>query len=119
MTKQEATKEGKALLARMKGSGWKVRVWENLGWRCSVYNGPIEVYVGFYNDEVEFSCLMGDMLEDDPGMGSMLWHDSFHSKDPNKVVKRQVKKAREKVDELDMVVRFVEEVMGKKLKKRG
>ncbi len=119
MTKQEATREGKALLARMKGSGWKLRVFEDLGWRCSVYNGPIEVYVGFCNGGVEFSCLMGDMLEGDYEMGSMLWSDNFRSKDPNKVVERQVKKAREKVDELDMVVRFVEEVMGKKLKKRG
>ena len=117
MTKQEAIEKGKALLARMKGKGWKLRVWGNIRWHCSVRNGPVEVYANSHGKE-EFSCLMSDVLDDGHG-GSMLWDDNFYSKDPNKVVMRQVKKARKRVDELDMVVRFVEEVMGKKLKKRG
>lgn len=33
----------KAMLPR-KGQGWTIRVWENLGWHWSLYNGPMSLY---------------------------------------------------------------------------
>ena len=44
MNKQEAEERGQALLKRMKGKGWKLRVHENIGWHYNVWNGPAAVY---------------------------------------------------------------------------
>lgn len=32
LSKAEAIRAGRALLARMRGRGWRLRVWQNLGW---------------------------------------------------------------------------------------
>lgn len=49
-TKQEATKQGKQLLARMKGNGWKLHVWQNHGWYYCVYNKNLNVYPSYTGD---------------------------------------------------------------------
>lgn len=43
MAKKEARKAADIL-----GRGWKVRVWENMGWHWSVFNGPVSVYSGYW-----------------------------------------------------------------------
>lgn len=43
MTKSEATSAAKRLLAQMSGRGWKIRVWENMGWHYSVETRGLSV----------------------------------------------------------------------------
>jgi hypothetical protein len=43
MTKREATAAAKALQKRLRGGGWRIQVWENLGWHYAVTNKYIRV----------------------------------------------------------------------------
>lgn len=113
MTKAEATKEGKALLARMKGVGWKLRVWENCGWHYSVLLGTIYVYgsPGCFN--VLFSA-----DKKIPGAGEIFWTTrGEHYKDPNRAVEMQLKCARTFVNKCSKAIEDVER--GLNAKKKG
>jgi hypothetical protein len=44
MTKKEAVRRGKLLLKKMKTKGWKLDVWENLGWRYCISKPSIKIY---------------------------------------------------------------------------
>jgi hypothetical protein len=107
-TKAQAEKAGKKLLKRLKGKGWKLRVWENIGWHYSARNGPINVYES--HTEGMYSCLLSDRL-DDPIGGSALWTTEFRNKDPNKVVAHEVKAARKQLNEIIDAVSFVERIV--------
>jgi len=101
MTKQEATRRGKALLARMKTKGWKLRVWENLGWHYSLERPPLSVYP-LYREEEE-SPSVGIMMTnkaDESGWGYPCWDYKASNKDPNKAVEAQIKEAQEYVNQL-------------------
>ena len=102
LTKIQATKKGKQLLQKMKGSGWKLRVWENMGWNYSVKNGPINVYPLDHGQNQRFHCLL-DCNEEGTG-GLAIWSTDAISKDPNKVVQREIESARKVVDEYDRIV---------------
>jgi len=95
MSKREATRKGKELLARMEGEGWKLNVWKNIGWHyCVRAAGVISVYpssTSLFGDD-RFHCLMGGLNH-----GDILWNDSFHSTDPNEVVRHQLEVAQESV----------------------
>ncbi len=86
MTKHEATENGKKLLARMTGRGWKLRVWENLGWHYSVVNGDLGIYPGEYTGYYSFLSVGGK-----GSMGAVGWGTADH-RDPNKLVRLQMKK---------------------------
>jgi hypothetical protein len=93
-----AYKEGGALLARMKGAGWRLSVWENLGWHYAVYSGAITVHPSRHGGRTTYSALMSSELPlegSHPGGGSMLWHDSEHRRfaEPNAAVRFQLKLA--------------------------
>lgn len=58
-TKAEATAAAKALLKRMKSPGWKIDVWENIGWHYRLKRGTLSLwehgeksYGVYYSDEV-------------------------------------------------------------------
>jgi hypothetical protein len=113
MTKQAATKAGKALLARMNGKGWKLRVWENFGWHYAVNLGPINVFPeGGISDPVgaRFHILMNDRGNDSTG-GSYQWLVRRHFKDPNAAVRAQLRLARKRADEINRLVTKVEDAM--------
>jgi len=108
MTENQARTKGKKLLKKMKGKGWKLHVYENIDWHYNVWNGPIAVY----ENNGECWCLMG--TEPDckgVGMGHMAWSDNFHSKDPNVVVRHQVRLARKVADGYDTAVKRIEAVL--------
>jgi len=109
-TKAGAEKEGKALLKRMKGKGWKLKVWENIGWWYRVHNGPVAVYP---TTKDRFFCLLNDNVKVACG-GLATWTDDFRSKDPNRAVSHQVKFAREVLDRMEKAVCYVEGVIGTK-----
>lgn len=107
LTKEEATKKGKALLKRMKTKGWKLRVWENLGWHYSLQNPPLCVSPSVSG--MVFT-LMTEKA-DEAGWGSLLWDGAPHSRSPNKAVADQVKLARKVVNDLNKVVEAAEKIV--------
>jgi hypothetical protein len=89
MTKAEATEAAQALKKRMKGRGWKIRVWDNIGWHFAVQNGPLNVH----QCGDKYSCLLGDGVS-----GCGLWHsahDGCFDPDPNKVVRVTIERAKQ------------------------
>ena len=68
-TKVAAERAGKAALKTMP-KGWRLRVWENLGWHFSILNGPAAIYESSVDGS--FNCL----ISDDPkatGWGGVGW----------------------------------------------
>lgn len=87
-TEKQATRKAKALLSKMKTKGWKIRVWENIGWHHAIYCGYLSIH--------EFAGKYNAMLSDDTFAGTPIYwsHGNFY-KDPNKAV-TMVMKAAEK-----------------------
>lgn len=111
-TPEEAFRKGNALLNRMKGKGWKLDVWENLGWWYCVYAGPISVYPT--HDSNKFHCLMAEGLgnKGHAGGGSYLWKTDDNLRDPNELVKRQIQIAQAVVDNLSSNISKVRKKYG-------
>lgn len=111
MTNVEATKRGKALLKRVKGRGWKLDVWENLGWHYAVRNGPLTVYADRYTKDrsMRYSTLLGGEPKD-RHCGSLNWSPpSKGYRDPNRAVRAQLKAARAYVNQVDALVTDLED----------
>ena len=109
--KNEAEKLGKKLLKKL-GIGWKLEVWENLGWHYATTNGPLNVSE-FYRgkEEISYFCLMSDNPKL-AGGGANIWHlDENWSEDPWICIQRQVKEARKVVDELSKTVEAAEKIL--------
>ena len=117
LTKEQAEQRGNLLFNKMRGEGWKLRVWENLGWQYEVKNGAMSVTpcsLGEAPDgseDIQF-CLMGTDKDDDMSSGHMGWETDFISTDPNEVVLVQVKRAREVLNGYIAAVTHIEDVMG-------
>ena len=116
MTKQEATRRGRQLLRRMEGTGWKLRVWENIGWHYEVQNGGISI------DEMR--CCDGRNVYlaylhegDTHGGGSAFWHTGRECGDPNLAVWAQLKHAQKFVTYLRDSLEALMERLRKKPKK--
>lgn len=78
------------LLNKLKGNGWKIEVFENLGWHYHLKNWPFSVS--------EYDGQYSVLMTSDPsflGSGEMFWSDDFRSEDPNEVVNHQLEVARE------------------------
>jgi hypothetical protein len=69
--KHDAEREAKNLLALLKGTGWKTRVWENMGWHYAAYSGPVQVYPASAGDN-RFWCMIGSRPEQYSG-GAGFW----------------------------------------------
>jgi len=106
LTRIEATKEGEALLKRMKGNGWKLRVHENGGWHYNVTNGPL--YVAPSAADGKFFCLLSDK-PDQPGWGAAIWTTRHTDEDPNLAVQHELKEARKVVKRINEVIQVAEE----------
>lgn len=107
-TKAQAEEAAKSLIKKMNGKGWKLRMWQNIGWHYEIRNGPIAVSPCY--PEGKFSCKLSDSLEDSYG-GSLIWANNFSSKDPNKAVMHEIKNARKELNLIIDAVRFVENIM--------
>lgn len=71
-TKKTVTARGRAMLAQMQkdkmyGNGWKIQVWENMGWHCSIVKGSAVVYELISNKQ--YLCLINDE-PNKPGVGA-------------------------------------------------
>jgi len=90
MTRKRAIEEGKKLLKLMKGSGWKVHVWENAGWHYAVMAPHVTVYpcMGF---PMKYFAMVSDRRE--AHSTPTAWSDDRRFTDPNKAALRAAEKA--------------------------
>lgn len=97
--KDDAEREARNLIALLKGTGWKPRVWDNMGWHYKAVSGPIQVYPSILDGK--FWCMIGSRPKDTAG-GAGFWTPQRTRcfKDPNRAVK----------DALGYVYPFVEQV---------
>lgn len=59
-TKAEAEKAAKRDCPR----GWKIRVWENIGWHVSYENGPLSIHEFGFGSKMEWSCQIATTIKD-------------------------------------------------------
>jgi len=117
LTKEQAEQRGNLLFNKMRGEGWKLRVWENFGWHYSVYNGAINVHVATLGaapdgSEDTFSCLMGMDRDKERSGGHPEWTTHFSSVYPIEVILDQIREARKVLNVYIKAVEHIEGVMG-------
>jgi len=99
MTETKARRLGEALLKRLKGKGWKLHVWETLGWHYEVSTCGLTITGSHYPSE---KLTYWAMLNWD-GKGSHGAIDlkvDFRSSDPNKVVQAALEVARKRMNQM-------------------
>lgn len=112
MTKEQAIKAGRALLRRMRGKGWKVSVWENIGWHYSVVSGPVSLSPVCGG---RFMCLISDS-PDRAGSGLASWTEhgagEKYMRDPNKAVRRALRYMRDVIERYDECLQAASDAAG-------
>ena len=94
MTKAQAQSLGRRTRDKMRGKGWKVHVWDNIGWHIKIYKGSIAIYV---NDGIRrtympaFDRYCGDRIPSGTRVEFSVDETSFT--DPNDAVQAQMHKA--------------------------
>lgn len=89
-TKQGAITKGRQLRARMKTGGWKLVVWQNMGWHYNLQRGPITLNVSKDRQATVYWCQMTS----DPkrsGYGEVFWDRCPYFRDPNRAVAAQIR----------------------------
>jgi hypothetical protein len=97
----------------MKGKGWKLRVWENLGWHYSIYAGALSIHVNHYLRRVRYSSLMADRASEHI-YGSSLWTDNESYGDPNRAARAAVQLAEGVMANLTKVLDVARAAVGRK-----
>ncbi len=97
-TKATAQKATNRLVKRL-GHGWKPYVWENLGWHYKAVSLDERFKIKTCGDGQFFSFLS---LEPGPG-GDARLTDSYHSKNPLKVVRHQIELLNNEIGKLGAV----------------
>ena len=87
-SEKEARVFGDKVWAKLKGKGWTIRVWKNLGWYVCWYLGRIALHCNTYGGKDSFWCLISDV--DDSHHGCSAWTSEFHSEDPNEAVAHDI-----------------------------
>lgn len=101
-SRELATAEARKVLKLMKTKGWKIEVWENLGWHFCLRNYRLSLYESRYGAKPpQYSCLLASN-DRAPGSGSCLWspQQGHHRSDPNVAVEVQMRLAEAVVREL-------------------
>jgi hypothetical protein len=83
--------------------GWKINVWENMGWHLSLDKGPISVHYSPLSNTFT-AYLSADHSHGDSGF----WHESYYHKDINKVIAHKLKVAKAFVKRCADVIAEVE-----------
>lgn len=97
-----ATRKAKEL-QRIMGSGWAIRVWENLGWHYELTHGP----VGLFKSEGNGKYYA--MISNDPnkaGGGLSFWTEEDHGgfTDPKMAVRSAIKYMQSVLQHSNMVL---------------
>jgi hypothetical protein len=111
-TKAEATKLAVALVKQMKGSDWRPRVFENMGWHWRAISGPVQVYP---SEGGRFWSMIGGGPKDSVG-GLGLWtpRGCKHFKDPNRAVRDALKHVEARMAELNETLAAARKAAGYK-----
>jgi hypothetical protein len=85
-----AVRDADRLVKRLRGSGWRAEVWENVGWHFRAVSGTVQVYGDRRGEggRLRYSCLISDDAGSPEG-GSVLWTDRCPDRchdDPNEAV---------------------------------
>lgn len=109
--KDDAEREVRNLIAKLKGKGWKPRVWENIGWHYSAFSGPVQVYPFGMGDS--FWCMVGPRSKDNVG-GAGFWTPSRTKcfKDPNRAVRDAMRYVYEFADQVNQTIAAAEKAAG-------
>ncbi len=95
LRKEQAVALGRKLRDRMDGHGWRLHVWQNLGWRYTVHRGPLSVYPVYgCRGGVTYLCRLAAAPEDTSGSGAIFWPDQSRRRNPNAAVASQLVVAR-------------------------
>lgn len=90
----------------MAGSGWRLHVWQNLGWHYSVWRGALSVHVHSRTGLPSYSTLLAGAPPDGGQMplgGSNVFYTRIPARfqrDPNKAVAWQLRFAQKALNEL-------------------
>lgn len=104
LSKLQAVTRGRALLARMRGQGWRLRVWQNLGWHYQCSNGTLHVYVSLPSRGDALARYWTLMGYDSGGRTELTQPGCPNFTDPNAAVLAQVRFAREYIEMLQAQV---------------
>lgn len=106
-TREKAQELGENLLNKMRGNGWKLRVWENLGWHYCVTNKNVSVSEYFFYgiNKPVYHCLIGY-----GGAGIGAWTTKNSCDDPNVAVEQELAAAHAYVNELQEIIENVESI---------
>lgn len=96
-TRAEAIEAGFDCLKKMKGEGWDLEVWDNIGWHFCLRSGPVAVYecVG----PGTYHCLVSDNPKGGAGGAGHWTGDHPSRKDPNQAAKDGVMDMVKKVEQ--------------------
>ena len=91
-TKNAARQAGRRLITKMNSKGWKLRVWENMGWHYSIRKGAVTLYETIYmSGEKVYDTLMSSST---PGAGEMYYDPRQKNfTDPNEAYFHQLRVA--------------------------
>lgn len=89
MDKSRADKINKEVIAIL-GSGWKGRVWENLGWHVAWQNGAVCLHYAERSNN--FWSMVGD-IGSGTGNAELTPRDTYHYRDPLKAVTKAIEYA--------------------------
>jgi hypothetical protein len=99
-TKKEAEQEAKTALSLLKTSGWKVHVFENVGWHWKITN--LDGFLSLHKQESGgYWCLLDDTIK---GVGNLEWADNRQFKDPNLAASAVLGKARKSLNRLETLL---------------
>jgi hypothetical protein len=100
-----------ALVKRLRGTGWKPLVFENMGWHWRAVSGPVQVYPT--DGGTKFWCMIGDRVKGSPG-GLAMWTPSrcAQFKDPNRAVRDALLHVERKMANLNEVLAAARKAAG-------
>ena len=106
-SRSSAVQEGKLVRALLnKPKGWRIKVWENLGWHVMLRKYGMCLHWYRYGGPREFFTLL-DSSGTGPG-GEIYWTERFHSINPNTAIRRQLKIANDFVKQCTKAIQEVE-----------
>lgn len=94
-----------ALVKKLRGTGWKPVVFENVGWHWRAISGPVQVYPAHSND-LRFWCMIGSH----PSFWTPTGARNF--KDPNRAVREALSYVYPFVQQINLTLHAAEKAAG-------
>lgn len=117
-TRAEATRWGRRQLKKFRGKGWRMRVWNNMGWHVAFHNHGLNVRCqpSAFSHTL-FHALLSDECRGSGGLAA--WSPGYRQyRDPNKSAQAAIRAARAYVNHLNTAVEQAENIYVKPKSKR-